>query len=117
MLNLNSLMIGTENPKRLADFYSKVLGKKPDMEDGEWYGFNAGGCFLSIGFHDKVKGSAKNPERLILNFETKEVEKEFARIKKLGAKVFKEPYSLEGFQVATFIDPDGNYFQLMTPWE
>jgi catechol 2,3-dioxygenase-like lactoylglutathione lyase family enzyme len=25
-LNLNSIMLGSENPKRLADFYTGVLG-------------------------------------------------------------------------------------------
>ncbi len=24
---------------------------------------------------------------------------------------------IEGFWIATLADPDGNYFQLMTPWE
>ena len=42
---------------------------------------------------------------------------EFARIKKLGAKVIKEPYEMEKMWIATFADPDGNYFQLMSPWK
>jgi predicted enzyme related to lactoylglutathione lyase len=121
MLNLNSIMFGSENPKTLAEFYGKVLEKKPDMEEGGWYGFAAGGCYLSIGSHDKVKGESKNPERIILNFETNEVKEEFERIKKLGAKVIAEPYTVgDGDQtgwIATFADPDGNYFQLMPPWE
>ncbi len=117
MLNLNSLMIGTQDPQKLAAFYEKVVGKKADMEEGGWYGWSVGSCFLSIGEHDKVKGKSQNPERLILNFETKEVKEEFERIKKLGAKVIKEPYEMGGGWIATFEDPDGNYFQLMTPWE
>jgi predicted enzyme related to lactoylglutathione lyase len=31
--------------------------------------------------------------------------------------VVKEPYELQGMWIATFADPDGNYFQLMSPWE
>jgi predicted enzyme related to lactoylglutathione lyase len=117
MLNLNSVMLGSNDPKLLSDFYGKVLDKKPDMEEGGWYGYATGSCFLSIGMHDKVKGKATNPERIILNFETKEVKKEFARIKKLGASVVAEPYQISGAWIATLADPDGNYFQLMTPWE
>lgn len=121
MLNLNSIMIGTEDSKKLSDFYKKVLQKEPDMVEGDWYGFSCGSCFLSIGTHDKVKGQSTNPERIILNFETKEVKEEFERIKGLGATVIKEPYSMgEGdstADIATLADPDGNYFQLMTPWE
>jgi predicted enzyme related to lactoylglutathione lyase len=121
MLNLNSIMIGSENPKVLGEFYEKVLQKKPDMVEGGWYGFSAGACFISFGSHDKVKGKSTNPERVILNFETTEVKEEFERIKALGATVIAEPYQAgEGDNlawIATFADPDGNYFQLMPPWE
>ncbi len=120
MLNLNSVMFGSSNPKALAAFYEKVLGKKPDMTEGDWYGFGAGSCFLSIGSHKKVIGLSKNPERVIINFETSEVEKEFKRMKDLGAKVIAEPYHMsegDAGWIATCADPDGNYFQLMSPWD
>ena len=121
MLNLNSVMLGSDNPKALAEFYEKVLEKKPDMTEGEWAGFSVGSAFLSMGPHDKVKGKSKNPERIMFNFETKDVEGEFKRIKALGATVIAEPYSMQGedkaFSIATLADPDGNYFQLMLPWE
>jgi predicted enzyme related to lactoylglutathione lyase len=120
MLNLNSIMIGTSDPKALADFYEKILAKKPDMAEENWFGFATGSCFLSIGAHDKVKGQSQTPERIILNFETTEVKAEFDRIKALGATVIAEPYQMgeEGNSawIATLADPDGNYFQLMTPW-
>jgi predicted enzyme related to lactoylglutathione lyase len=37
----------------------------------------------------------------------------------LGTRVVAEPYRMgEGdMWIATFADPDGNYFQLMSPWE
>jgi len=121
MVNLNSLMIGTENSEVLAAFYEKVLGKKPDMHDGEWYGFQCGSCFFGIGNHDKVKGKNANPERILFNFETTDVPGEFERIKAAGATVIKEPYHMDPNDtknwIATFADPDGNYFQLMSPWE
>ena len=120
MLNLNSLMIGSENPKQLAEFYEKVLEKKPDFVDADWYGFQAGSCFLTIGPHSEVKGKSANPQRIILNFETTTVDSEFQRIKALGATVVAKPYKMgegEANSITTFADPDGNYFQLMTPWE
>lgn len=120
MLNLNSVLIGSENPKALGEFYQKVLGKAPEMNQGEYLGFVAGNTFLSIGPHDKVKGKNPNPERILLNFETTDVKGEFDRIKGLGAQVIAEPYQMgedwDGW-IATLADPDGNYFQLMTPWE
>ena len=60
---------------------------------------------------------AKEPQRLILNFETSEVKEEFERLKAAGVAVVKEPYEIQGMWIATLADPDGNYFQLMSPWE
>lgn len=119
MLNFNSVLVFSDNPKKLANFYGKVFGKKPDMDDGEFKGFMAKTTFMTIGKHNKVKGKSKNPERIMLNFETDEVKKEFARIKKLGAEVIAEPYTMgdDGYWIATFADPDGNFFQLVTPWK
>lgn len=117
MLNLNSIIIGSMQPKVLADFYEGVFAKKPDMVEDEWFGWLVGSCFLSVGHHSKMQGKTKDPGRVMFNLETKEVKEEFERIKKLGATVVKEPYEMQGAWIATFADPDGNYFQLMTPWE
>jgi predicted enzyme related to lactoylglutathione lyase len=117
MLDFNNIMIGTHDPKKLAEFYREVLDKKPDMEDGSWYGFSAGSTYLSIGEHSEVKGSSKEPARIMLNFATDEVKEEFERISKIkGVKVIAKPYEMQGAWIATLADPDGNYFQLMTPW-
>ncbi len=110
-------MIGTEQVKVLAEFYEKVFGRPADMVDGNWHGWNLGECFFGVGEHSEVKGASKEPSRIIFNFETKEVKEEFARIKATGAKVIKEPYEMGPGWIATFADPDNNYFQLMTPWE
>jgi predicted enzyme related to lactoylglutathione lyase len=64
-----------------------------------------------------MEGQSKDAGRIMFNLETKEVKEEFDRIKKVGAKVIKEPYQMEDAWIATLADPDGNYFQLMTPWE
>lgn len=117
MLKLGSVMIGTEDTSRLGSFYEKVFDRKSDMEEEGWYGWKLENAFFSIGEHDKVKGVSKDPDRVIVNFETKDVKKEFDRIKNLGAGIVKEPYDMEGMTIATLKDPDGNLFQLMSPWE
>jgi len=118
MLDFNSLMIGSDEPKALADFYGKIFGK-PEMEEGGYVGWKVGSGFLTVAPHSEVKGRNEMPGRLIFNFETPDVKKEFERIKGLGARVQQEPYVPEGapdgMLVATFEDPDGNYFQLMPP--
>lgn len=118
MLNLNSLLLFSQNPKKLAAFYKKVLGTEPSWNEGEYQGFQAGDGHLIIGPHDKVKGKSKNPERIIFNFETSNVKKEFERVKELGAKVVAQPYhpgEEPSMWLATLADPDGNYFQLASP--
>jgi predicted enzyme related to lactoylglutathione lyase len=119
-MKFSGVMIGTEQPKKLADFYRKVLGK-PTWDEGgnNWYTWVNGPSGFSIGPHSEVKGKSTAPERLIINFETEAVQSEFERIKDLGAKVIAKPYQPDPAQqmwIATFADPDGNYFQLMSPW-
>lgn len=116
-LNLNSVMLGSQNPKVLAEFYEKVFDRPADMVEGGFFGWYVGSVMLSVGSHSEVKGASKEPARIMFNFETKEVKEEFERIKKTGAKVITEPYEMSGAWIATFADPDGNYFQLMTPWD
>jgi predicted enzyme related to lactoylglutathione lyase len=116
-LNLNSIMLGTSQPEVLAAFYEKVFGRPADMSEGGWSMWQAGNCALSIGEHSEVKGQAKEPSRIILNLETRAVKEEFDRLKKLNVTVIKEPYEMGGGWIATLADPDGNFIQLMTPWE
>ncbi len=119
MLNLNSILLSSDKPKRLIEFYEKVLEKKSvDWGEGDWGGFEIGNAWLTIGPHDQVKGNSKEPQRQMFNFETDDVPREFDRIKALGTKVVADPYQpgeAPDMWIATFSDPDGNYFQLMTP--
>ena len=110
-------MVGSMQPKVMAEFYEKVFDKKPDMAEGDWSGWLVGSTFFSVGEHSEMTDQAKDPGRVMFNFETKEVKEEFDRLIKLGAKEIKAPYEMGEAWIATLADPDGNYFQLMTPWE
>jgi len=116
-LNFNSIMIGTSQPTALGEFYEKVFGRPADMTEGGWYMWQAGSSSISIGEHSEVKGQSKEPARMILNLETTAVKEEFERLKNLNVTVVKEPYEMGGGWIATLADPDGNYVQLVTPWE
>ena len=122
-LNLDNIMLGSEDSKKLGDFYTKVLGDPVaewSDEAGGWYGFRAGSGSLAIGPHSEVKGRSEQPGRIMINFSTTDVQGEFDRVKALGAEVVAEPYSPgggEGALMCTFADPDGNYFQFATPWD
>ncbi len=117
MLNLSSVMIGTKQTKVLASFYEKVLGKPPEMADDAsgFFGWQVGNGYLSVLEHSEMGGNTKDPGRIMLNFETPQVQEEFERIKALGGKVVRAPYKMEEGWIATLADPDGNYFQLISP--
>ena len=119
MLNLNSVMIGTKQPKALGAFYEKVLGVPPGMVDEKqgFWGWQVGSTALSVLDHSAMGGAAKDPGRVMFNFETPQVKSEFERIKGAGAVVIKEPYETGGGWIATLADLDGNYFQLVTPMD
>ena len=117
MLNLNSVLVFSENPKALVEFYQKILGKESEWSGGDFVGWQVGDGYLTVGPHSEVRGRAKEPQRVMFNLETDDVAGEFARIKGLGAKVIQEPYQPgeePTMWIATFADPDGNYFQLMS---
>lgn len=117
---IESILIGSENATKLAKFYRETLGLKQtgefEMGDkGEMcYMFEKGNVSLAIMDHSEVKGKSKNPERIIINFEVDDIEKEVGRLKKTKVKQKQEIYHIEGYgYVSTFVDPDGNFFQLV----
>jgi predicted enzyme related to lactoylglutathione lyase len=121
MLKLSGVMLGSADPKVLGEFYTKIFGK-PGWQQDDWYGFDIGGANLMVGPHSEVKGKNDMPGRIMFTLETAEVKEEFKRIKGLGAEVVAEPYNPsqaddESMLLATFADPDGNYFQLASPWK
>ena len=117
-MDLNGLLIGTENPDKLKDYYTKLFGK-PGFDEGGYFGWQIGSGLLSFGPHDQVKGKNAHPGRIIWNITSDDVQGDFDRWKAAGAIVIAEPYGFDEGEVqasiATFADPDDNYFQLMTP--
>ena len=118
-MNFNSILIGSEDPARLAAYYERLFGK-PTFDDGGYTTWLLGGGAVSVGPHSEVHGRNPQPGRLIWNIESNDVQGDFERFKAAGATVVREPYGFEeapGSLIATFADPDENYFQLMTPME
>lgn len=116
-MNLNSILIGSADPQRLKDYYTKLFGT-PGWIEGGYSGWQLGTGFVTVGPHDQVTGSNTQPGRLIWNIETPDVAGDFERLKAAGATVIREPYQpgdVAGAWIATFADPDNNYFQLLSP--
>ena|SRR3989344_3689108 len=116
-----SLLIGSQNAKKLADFYKEKVGLEIGLEaemgeeNEELYELKLGkGPNVYIMDHSKVKGKNKNPERIIFNIEVDEIKKEVARLKKAKIKQIQDVYHIEGYGwISTFEDLDGNYFQFV----
>lgn len=117
-MNLSSILIGSEDPQRLVDYYTKVLGEPGWSQDG-YTGWQVGTGYVMVGPHDQVKGKNEQPGRVIWNLQTADVKSEFDRIVAPGGAVVQEPYNPGGDDsdalICTFSDPDDNYFQLATP--
>jgi predicted enzyme related to lactoylglutathione lyase len=116
-MNLNSILIGSEDPGRLVEYYTKLFGE-PSWNVGGYTGWMIGSGAVTIGPHDQVKGRNAHPGRIIWNIESSDVRADSERFRAAGAIVVAEPYSSEDAPddwIATFADPDDNYFQLMSP--
>lgn len=116
MLHLSSVLISSGDAEKLKAFYAEVFKKPAD----EMEGWVLGNTYLGVLQHSEVKGTSKEGPRVMFNLETQDVKEEFERISKIdGVTVIKDPYQMPEWDgwIATLADPDGNYFQLMTPWE
>jgi predicted enzyme related to lactoylglutathione lyase len=109
-------MMGSTQVRVMAEFYEKVFARPADMVEEDGYGWQVGNTFFTLLAHSEMQGMSKEPGRVMCNFETEQVKEEFERIRAAGATVIREPYEMGGLWIATLADPDGNYFQLMTPW-
>jgi predicted enzyme related to lactoylglutathione lyase len=116
-MNLNSILIGSQDPQRLIEYYTRLFGE-PGWADGGYSGWQIGTGGITVGPHDQVKGKNAEPGRIIWNIESADVMADFERLTAAGATVVREPYhpgeDTEGW-IATLSDPDDNYFQLVTP--
>jgi len=121
-MNFNSILIGSEDPQRLADYYTKLFGE-PAWSEGGYTGWMIGSGAVTVGPHDQVKGQNAQPGRILWNIESADVNGDFERFKAAGATVIRDPYNPSlgdtpaGGFIATFADPDDNYFQLMSPMQ
>lgn len=116
-MNFAGILIGSEDPRSLSEFYTRMFGE-PTMDMSGYTGWDMAGAWITVGPHDEVKGQNAQPGRLIWNLVTQDVTAEFERLRDAGATVVREPYNPgdEGDSlVATLADPDGNYFQVATP--
>ena len=109
MTTFDSIIIATEQPAVLADWYSALLqGER--QSDNE---VQADGLRLVLFPHDEVSGSSAHPKRMMVNFAVDDAKTFTAHADALKVTWLRsfEP-DLFG-QLATIVDPDGNYVQFI----
>ena len=103
----------SEEPERLGAWYRDVLALPTAPEMGEW-AFRAGPLELIIDGHSETRGAASEPQRVLINLFVGDVRAERDRLGAAGVSFLREPEQEPwGGVIATMVDPDGNYVQLV----
>ena len=108
--------INSQEPEKLIAFYRDIVGLKVNAELGPGAFMAGSSTFVAliVEGHSDVKGTTKEPQRVLLNFLVNDLASEEVRLKELGVEFVMSATKEPGFgTVATFVDPDGNYCQLM----
>lgn len=108
--------VNSGQPERLIEFYRDTVGLEVNEEfgPGAFLAGSASFIALIVEGHDEVRGPAKEPARVLLNFLVDDLRAEEARLKSAGVPFVMDATEEPGFGlVATFADPDGNLCQLM----
>ncbi len=104
--------INSEQPETLIAFYRDIVGLRPNEEMGTG-AFMAGSSSFIIEGHSEVKGATKEPQRVLLNFLVSDLASEETRLKEQGVQFIMSATVKPHGLFATFLDPDGNYCQLV----
>lgn len=108
LLNLTS-----EDPERLQKWYQDTLGLPPVEGMGPG-ALAAGGAVIVFDAHSETKGPAKEPQRYLMNYFVDDIAAEQARLVTAGVPMVREQgREWWGGVISTFLDPDGNYVQLI----
>lgn len=106
--------VTTDQTPAMIAFYRDVLElpQNPNIGEGA-FEVSPGATFIIDG-HSEVKGKAKEPARVLIDFFVDDLAAETKRLKAQGVKFTREAGKEEwGGVISTFLDPDGNYLQLI----
>lgn len=108
------VIVWTDRFGEMLRFYRDTLGLEPRGVKAAFANFAWGDFRLSVAAHDGVRGRARDPLRVMINFAVADVHAAHERLAARGV-VFSRPPERErwGGWVATFADPDGNTLQLL----
>jgi predicted enzyme related to lactoylglutathione lyase len=101
--------------KTLLPFYRDVVGLPVSHDTPEFvvFGNDPSAPSFTLGTHSEVKGKNSEGPRHMVGFATDDVNGDVARLKSSGVQFIDEGTDFDGARVATFLDPEGNYIQLL----
>ncbi len=106
--------VTSDQTEAMTAFYRDVVELAPNPNIGAGaFEISPGATFIIDG-HSEIKGKAKEPARVLIDFFVDDLAAEQARLKSKGVKFLREAGREEwGGVISTFQDPDGNYVQLI----
>ncbi len=109
-LQLSSVIIATHDKARQKIFYHDVLGI-PFNAQGK---LESAGVVIHPALHSAVQGPPAEPHRIMLTFAVADIHAAAAELRARGVVFVRAPEQEHwGGWLATFLDPDGNYLQLI----
>ncbi|MBI50346.1 MAG: hypothetical protein CL781_03325 [Chloroflexi bacterium] len=111
---VSGIILWTNNLENLRNFYEQLLGLKPHSIRDKFIAYKWGDLRFSIGTHSKIEGANCDPYRIMINFDTTDIQSVFETLTMNKVECIRKP-ELEhwGGTVATFRDPDGNIIQFL----
>ena len=110
-----TLMVGTGQIEAMTRFYGPTLGLERVAKYRDPV-FEAAGGFIRLLDHSEISGPTLEPARMQINLFVDDVSGEFRRVISADPhiRVHREPERESwGGEVATLLDPDGNFVQLL----
>ena len=112
--HLSGVIIWTGDLPALREFYCETLGMRPHSDRPHFVSFKWGGLRFAIGSHDRVSSAARDPHRVMVNFDATDIHALHAELTAKGVEFIRPPERESwGGWVASFLDPDGNIIQLL----
>ena len=104
----------TSNLNEMRTFYRDTLRLPLHSDHGDFVVFRFGDMRLNLGLHDGVRGSTREPYRIMINLGVDHIHAEHRRLLDAGVNFVRPPERESwGGWVATFKDPDDNLLQLL----
>ena len=110
-----TIMVGTDQIEAMTRFYGSSLGLER-MSRFRDPVFAAAGGFIRLLDHSEISGPTLEPARMQINLFVDDVSVEFRQVISADPEIrVHRPLEREswGGEVATLLDPDGNFVQLL----